>query len=144
MEANLIHHDHEEMMPDGVDCPDCHARTKHTRQDTIVTTPTYLIIQVKRWTKEGEKIKGQITSPLVLNMHSYVTAPAGAGYNVYRRVAIVEHRNGHYTAYVTRDAASFLCDGSRVTLVSEAAMNSCQDAYLFVYARVAPDEHAVV
>ena len=91
-----------------------------------------------------QKIKGQITSPPVLNMHSYVTAPAGAGYNVYRRVAIVEHRNGHYTAYVTRDAASFLCDGSRVTLVSEAEMNSCQDAYLFVYARVAPDEHAVV
>ncbi len=137
MEANLIHH--KETMADGVDCPDCHARTKHTRQDAIATTPTYLIIQVKRWTKEGEKIKGQITSPPMLNMHSCVTAPTGAGSNVYRRVAIVEHRDGHYTAYVTRDAASFLCDGSRVTQVSEAAMNSCHDAYVFVYARVAPD-----
>jgi ubiquitin C-terminal hydrolase len=136
VEANMIHH--KELMADGVDCPDCNARTKHTRKDTIVTTPTYLIIQVKRWTKEGEKIKGQITSPPVLNMHSCVTAPAGAGSNVYRRVAIVEHRDGHYTAYVTRDADRFLCDGSRVTLVSDAAMNSCHDAYVFVYARVAP------
>jgi ubiquitin carboxyl-terminal hydrolase 2/21 len=108
-------------------CSNCEQHTNAFREETILRTNTTLIINLKRFTKTGEKINTPVSYPLTDFTICNKT------YSLY---AINNHTGdvsgGHYFSYVLQNGVWYEFNDKYVRLVNQANIVS-PNAYILFY-----------
>lgn len=129
---------------DGVTCAKCASQQQCTKQFTLWTLPTVMIIQLKRFDVQMRKINQFVQAPRVLNISKYVSHPSvvnvvqhnPAALQLYDLKAIVCHtgqlQGGHYTAKVLCDPGNWYeFNDEHAAPIPEASIQSPQNYILF-------------
>jgi len=114
-----------ESLDDLIDCDKCHTKKKSTKQLTIDTLPTILVVHLKRFQKL-HKLSGRVKLDAELTIK-------GTKYRLY---AMCNHsgglRGGHYTASCRRRSGGWImCNDNFVTDMSGLPTQSSHPYVLF-------------
>ncbi|CAL6107997.1 Ubiquitin_carboxyl-terminal hydrolase family protein [Hexamita inflata] len=115
-------------------CEHCKSVTEHTCSVKLYTIPKQLLVILKRFSAEREKVEHQVQYYQTLDLSEFTYNPEKA--NSLELEAVSLHSGGvwggHYTAYVQKDGHFYNCDDS---WVSETKFNYSDDrAYVLSYA----------
>lgn len=112
------------------------------KQFSLHVPPNVLIIQIKRFSGNGEKARKQIRYPLELNLQPFCTPKTQKSPVKYVLNAVCVHQghsihSGHYYSVVrARNGSWYECNDSMVRSIPEDRALS-QEAYMLFYSRIA-------
>ena len=113
--------------PHTVNCPQtgvCRLKDSVT-QTSLLLYPEKLILQLERFTNNGNKIKTLLSSEPFLQL----------GSEMYQLISLVDHigdsmQNGHYIAHVQHGNMWMRCDDSTIAMESDKILNSYESSVI--------------
>jgi ubiquitin C-terminal hydrolase len=134
---------------DGYKCDKC-KKTNCFKKAKLLSTPKYLIVQLKRFffnqeTMNLSKISLPIEYPLYLDLENYyISENNNENYNgnsIYNLKTVINHlgksfNGGHYTSFHKKEDVWYYADDENINIVDENILfkkKNKQDAYILFY-----------
>lgn len=123
-------------------CEHCQQKRTAWKQFQIKMPPLYLILQLKRFSLDGQKHHNFTRFPETLDIFEFCSSARENGSLTYSLYGVICHigstiRSGHYVAYIKNPKTEkwYKYDDSRVTEESTETVLS-QNAYLLFYEKI--------